>query len=95
MLQSYANNVWFLNERVAEADGSDHHDFTIKYFMTELVTDFQSRQLKFQCGNKYVAELARHPPFPSFDTKVWIILVTSFVPRFLTFLLYIICRNVK
>ena len=59
-----------LNERVAEADTSDPHDFTIKYFMTELVTDFQSRQLKFQCGNKYVAELARHPPFPSFDTKV-------------------------
>ena len=78
-----------LNERVTKPDASDHHDFTIKYRVTELVTDFQSRQLKFQCGNKYVAELARHPPFPSFDTKVWIILVTSFVPRFLTFLLYI------
>ena len=59
-----------LNGRVAVADASELHDFTIKYFMTELVTDFQSRQLKFQCGNKYVAELARHPPFPSFDTKV-------------------------
>ena len=92
---SRQQNIYVLNERVTKPDASDHHDFTIKYRVTELVTDFQSRQLKFQCGNKYVAELARHPPFPSFDTKVWIILVTSFVPHFLTFLLYIICRNVK